>query len=166
MQARLKDAIGIAKVQVDTWKTTYGGLVPESYLQAMTYESRERKWKEILKKGTVYIAKNELDEIVGFSCGGEERSGNYPDYHGELYAIYILKEYQRSGLGKSLVKPVISDLINRGIFSMVVIVLEKNPSKSFYESLHGKKIDTLTTEIAGKPLQESVYGWKDINQLL
>jgi len=31
-EAQLKDAAGIAKVQVKTWQTAYKGQMPESYL--------------------------------------------------------------------------------------------------------------------------------------
>ena len=31
-EAQLKDAAGIAKVQVETWQTAYKGQMPESYL--------------------------------------------------------------------------------------------------------------------------------------
>lgn len=66
----------------------------------MTYENREKKWKDIISKQAVFVARNNKDEIVGFSNAGEERTSKYPDYKGELYAIYILKEYQGKGLGK------------------------------------------------------------------
>lgn len=31
-KAYLNDALGVAKVQVDSWKTTYKNIVPEAYL--------------------------------------------------------------------------------------------------------------------------------------
>jgi GNAT superfamily N-acetyltransferase len=163
-KAGQEDAIGISKVQVDTWKTTYRGIVPSEYLEAMTYESREQKWKEILKAGTVYVAEDD-ERIVGFSCGGKERSGKYPEYQGELYAIYILQEYQRKGLGRSLLHPIIKDLLKQQIYKMLVIVLEKNPSRFFYESLGAGVIDTLETEFTGEKIPEKVYGWQDIRKI-
>jgi len=42
-KANLTDAKGVAKVQVDSWKTTYKNIVPDEYLNKMTYESRELK---------------------------------------------------------------------------------------------------------------------------
>ncbi|WP_328286263.1 GNAT family N-acetyltransferase [Peribacillus psychrosaccharolyticus] len=49
---------------------------------------------------------------------GKERSSKYPDYTGELYAIYILKEYQGNGLGKLLVKPIIKELQQKNLCSI------------------------------------------------
>lgn len=44
-RAVLADAKGIAKVQVDSWQTTYQGIVPAEFLAGMSYEDREQKWK-------------------------------------------------------------------------------------------------------------------------
>ncbi|MBO0992797.1 GNAT family N-acetyltransferase [Bacillus sp. SD088] len=165
-QAEQTDAKGIAKVQVDSWRTTYKGIVPDKYLHSMTYESREEKWKDIIPQTAVFIAETNTGEIVGFANGGKERTEKYPNYIGELYAIYILEEYQREGIGRLLVEAVIEDLQENNIFSMIVQVLAENRSRFFYESLGAKKIDTAEIEIAGKQLTEFVYGWENINTIV
>ena len=161
-KANPKDAIGVAKVQVDSWKTTYKNIIPNVFLNKMTYDSREQKWKEIISNQSVFVAETNEGEIVGFSNGGKERTGKYPNYSGELYAIYILETYQRKGLGKILLKPIIEDLKQNNIFSMTVLVLEENSSRLFYESLGAKQIDTIEIDILDKKLNELVYGWADI----
>ncbi|MED3996062.1 GNAT family N-acetyltransferase [Peribacillus frigoritolerans] len=165
-KAVLTDAKGIAKVHVDSWKTTYANIIPDEYLNNLAYEGREQLWKGNIPNSDVFVAENEEGKIVGFSSGGKERSGKYPDYTGELYAIYILKEYQGNGLGKLLVKPIIEELQQKKIFSMTVLVLEDNSSRLFYETLGGKKIDTIEVNISGKKLNELVYGWDNIRTLL
>lgn len=159
------DAKGVAKVHVDSWKTTYKNIIPNEYLTQMTYESREPKWKDIISKQAVYVAENNDGDIIGFSNGGKERTGNYPTYKGEIYAIYILEAFQRKGLGKLLLEPIIKDLMQEEIFSMTVLVLEENSSRLFYESLGAKKIDTVELDILGKKLNEFVYGWTDIRRI-
>lgn len=131
----------------------------------MTYENRERKWEVIISGSSVFVAENEEGKIIGFSNGGIERTGNYPAYKGELYAIYILEEYQRNGIGRLLLASVIEELNQQNIISMVVLVLEANGSRMFYEMLGAKKIDTVKIEIAGKQLNEIVYGWNDIRNI-
>ncbi|MCY8816339.1 GNAT family N-acetyltransferase [Bacillus atrophaeus] len=164
-KAVLSDAKGIAKVHVDCWKTTYKNIVSDQYLNNLTYESREQLWKNNIPNGGVYVAENKEGEIVGFSSGGIERSGNYNGFEGELYAIYILKEYQGNGIGKALVKPIIDEIKEIGLNSMLVLVLKDNISRLFYESFGGKKIDTVEVEISGKKLFELVYGWEDIRNI-
>nr|WP_263327024.1 GNAT family N-acetyltransferase [Neobacillus sp. Marseille-Q6967] len=161
-KAVLSDAKGIAKVHVDCWKTTYKNIVSDEYLNNLTYDSREKLWKNNIPNGGVYIAENKEGEIVGFSSGGKERSGIYNGFEGELYAIYILKENQGNGIGKALVKPIVDEIKEMGLNSMLVLVLKDNISRLFYEALGAKKIDTVEVEVAGKKLSELVYGWEDI----
>lgn len=164
-KAVLADAKGIAKVHIDSWRTTYTKIVPDEYLNKLSYESREQLWQDNIPNGGVYVAETTNGEIVGFSSGGKERTGNYPEYAGELYAIYILKEYQGNGLGKSLVKPIIAELQQQNISTMLVLVLEDNSCRFFYEALGGKKIDTFQVDFADEKLNELVYGWDDIRNI-
>ena len=164
-KAVLADARGIAKVHVDSWKTTYDNIVPVEYLNKLSYESREQLWKNSIPNGGVYVAETSEGEIVGFASGGKERTGKYPDYAGELYVIYILKEYQGNGLGSLLVKPLIDELQLQNISTMLVLVLEDNSSRLFYEALGAKKIDTIEVEFSGQRVQELVYGWSDIRNI-
>lgn len=161
-KAVLADAKGIAKVHVDSWKTTYANIIPERYLNNVTYEKREQLWINNIPNGGVYVAETKEKDIVGFSSGGEKRTDKYPGYTGELYAIYILKEHQRDGVGKLLVRPIIEELKQKNMSTMIVKVLEDNSSLLFYEALGGKKIDTVEEQFSGKTLNKRVYGWDDI----
>ncbi|USK47893.1 GNAT family N-acetyltransferase [Bacillus sp. CMF12] len=161
-KAVLNDAKGIAEVHVDSWRTTYKNIIPDEFLNNLSYQRREELWINNIPKGNVFVAENDKGEIVGFSSGGIERSGKYKEYQGELSSIYILKEFQGQGIGKALTNPVIKELEKLGINSMLVFVLEENDSRLFYETIGGKIIDKIEVEIAGKKLKELVYGWDNI----
>ena len=163
--AELSDAGGIAKVHVDSWRTTYKNIIPEEFLENLSYQSREELWINIIPKGIVFVAENDEGQIVGFSSGGKERSGDYKEYQGELSSIYILKEFQGQGIGKALVKSVTKELGKSGMDTMLVFVLADNNSTLFYEAMGGKVIDKIEVEIAGKKLYELVYGWDTIDTL-
>ncbi len=159
-KAKMEDAEEIAKVHVDSWRTTYKGIVPDSYLETLHYEKREEIWRTAIPTGNVFVAENEEGRIVGFANGGKERSGQYPGYDGELYAIYLLEAYQGKGIGSTLVKKVIEYLKEKGINSMIILALEDNPACMFYETLGGKRMGTEELEIGGKEFTEVVYGWR------
>ncbi len=167
-KARLQDAEGIAKVRVDSWRSTYKGIVNSQYLDNLDYESRTDRWRKILtdKKSNerILVAENDDKEIVGFSCGGPERERD-DLYKGELYAIYILKEYQRHGLGRRLVAPLVEFLLANDIHSMLVWALADNESKKFYESLGGTFVKKRYLTIGSQSLVEHAYGWEEISQL-
>ncbi|MFJ7661235.1 GNAT family N-acetyltransferase [Lysinibacillus sp. NPDC097162] len=83
------DAKAIAKVHVDSWRTTYANIVPDEYLINLSYENREQLWIKNISNDAVFVAENNEGQIIGFSSGGKERSGKYIEFEGELYAIYL-----------------------------------------------------------------------------
>ncbi|QPC46973.1 GNAT family N-acetyltransferase [Mangrovibacillus cuniculi] len=154
-----KDAICIAKVHVNSWKTTYKGFLPDSYLDSLTYEKRVPLWEGAIPLGGIYVVEDPNGKIVGFASGGKERSGNYKEHDAELYAIYLLEEVQGLGLGKLLVQNLVNGFKDNGYSAVLVMVLEGNTACKFYEALGGKVIDSLEDEIAGVKVTELVYGW-------
>ena len=170
-QARISDAAAIARVHVDSWRTTYPGIVPDDYLAGLSYEQRSGVWQRILSEAEAdaaqsnYVAVDEDGAVVGFAGGGPERSGD-PDYAGELYVIHLLKDSQRRGVGRRLVTSVASDLISNGMRSMLVWVLVQNrPACLFYEALGGLPAREQEVSLGGLPLVEVGYGWQDIGPL-
>lgn len=62
-------------------------------------------------------------------------------------------------------KRVVQHLKANGQNSMLVWVLEENPSRAFYEKMGGKEVDRKTLTVSGKVLTEIAYGWENIEQL-
>jgi len=168
-QARIEDAPGIAKVHVDSWRTTYAGIVPDDYLANLSYQRRTNLWDDILRdaerKSIVYVAENEQQEIVGFVGGGPDREEN-PPYEAELYTIYILQAYQGQGIGRRLVRVFAEQLLRAGMKSMLLWVFAQNPSRHFYEALGGRYVKSAQFEIGGATLEEEAYGWEDVSVLV
>ena len=157
-RAVYSDAADIAKVHIDSWKTTYRGIVPDAYIDKLSFDDRLNQWEKALKAGQlVVVAENEEGAVVGFANGGKERSG-HPMYTGELYALYILKAYQRQGIGSLLVREVMKGLSREGLHSMLIWVLEDNPATFFYRYMGGKEVMKQTIE-RGVPLTQIAYGW-------
>jgi GNAT superfamily N-acetyltransferase len=163
------DATAIARVHVDSWRTTYAGIVPADYLANLSYAQREQFWRDILSTSTpagcVYVAAQDAGEIVGFASGGPERSGDAL-YRGELYAIYLLASYQRQGLGRRLTMAVVQRLLHCGLASMLVWVLATNPGRAFYATLGGQQVYEKEITIGAAPLLEVAYGWPDLRELV
>lgn len=166
-EANIHDVPSIARVNVDCWRTTYYGIIPDEFLKSLSYESREEFCVRMLgeKDKFCYVAEEEEGNIIGFASGGLERTGN-PLYKGELYAIYILEDYQGKGIGRMLVQAVARRLRQWNIQSMLVWVLIENPFRYFYKSLGGKEIDRKNIQIGGAMLEEICYGWKDTGIIL
>lgn len=163
------DAPGIARVHVDSWRTTYAGIISAEYLANLSYEKSEARNRAFMTdtgvKRHFFVAEDESGRIVGFAMGGPAR-GEVPGFDGELYGIYLLKECQRLGIGARLVRAVAAALSADGLRSLLVWVLADNPSRRFYEALGGRFVRQQTINIGGQELAEVAYGWDDIRSLL
>jgi len=165
--ARVEDAPEIGRVHVNSWRTTYKGIVPDEVLANLSYTLREQKARQRLSSPTTrtYVAENEQGQIVGFVVGGLNRDASSA-YVSELYAIYILREVQGRGIGKKLTHALVERLVQDKLYSMLVWVLADNPSRGFYEALRGQYVATKPIEIGDALLDEVSYGWDDIRVML
>lgn len=166
--ATTDDAAGIACVHVDTWRTAYQGIVPDSHLASLSYDRRADRWRTALSSPRdnewTFVGIAEDGHVVGFASGGRERGGDGA-YEGELYAIYVLQEHQRSGLGRRLTAAVVERLMAAGFSSMLVWALERNPWRRFYVYLGGQPVGSKAIEISCITLSEVAYGWRDLPEL-
>ncbi|KHD34915.1 acetyltransferase [Clostridium acetobutylicum] len=92
-----------------------------------------------ITKEFMYVAENSQGEIIGFASG--ETNKIEEKYDSILYTIYILKNYQRQGVGKRLFKVVADRLRSEGAENMVVWTFNENKSRGFYERLGGSLVD-------------------------
>ena len=169
-QAVPEDCTAIARVHVDSWKTAYRGIVPEDYLARLSYTDREATWSQAIgnPQNIVLVAgdtKTTGNTVIGFVSGGANRTKD-TIYAGELYAIYILKEYRGKGIGRNLVLSLVQRFVDCNINSMFVWVLTKNPYAKFYDKLGGQQVGSQQIRIGGTSFEEIAYGWKDLSLLL
>jgi len=166
--AEVEDADAIARVHVTSWRETYRGLMPDDVLDSLSIERRSEQWKNTLADPTdayhhMFVAEAKRG-IVGFANFGKERE-NDEIYRGELFAIYILREFQGRGLGRDLVEEVANGLLELGVLSMLVWVLSDNPARKFYERLGGVYLREKTITIGNVNLPETAYGWSKLPPL-
>jgi ribosomal protein S18 acetylase RimI-like enzyme len=167
-RAITSDAQGIAKVHIDTMRTTYHGIYPDKFLSNLSYDRARRIWETTHlipnSQNAVYVAEDEPENIVGFAICGPDRD-NDPVYKGEVIGLYVLQKMQRRGIGKQLMLAAVQDLKGRSFSSMLVWVLADNPSKRFYEELGGEHVQTREVTTGGKLLKELGYGWKNLDSI-
>ena len=168
-EAGPEDAAAIARVQVETWHTTFRGTLPEDFLAGINLESQTPRWEEELndpaRASFLFVAETINGEVLGFASCGPERKGD-SEFDGELYAIYILEAFQRAGLGRALTLAVVERLMAAGFRSMLIWALEVNDAgRRFYEKLGGRLLRTgsVTRDLHTFPTVG--YGWTDIAAL-
>jgi GNAT superfamily N-acetyltransferase len=163
-EARQEDASAIARVHVDSWRSTYRGIVPEGFLAEMSYQDFEDRWggwlRNVGEPRLAYrVAELPSGRIVGFATGGPRHGPLYTGYAGELYTLYLLREHQRAGIGRRLMGSVARELAEGGTYSLLAWVLARNPSRSFYEAVGGELLGSQEIKIGGARLEEVAYGW-------
>ena len=145
------DIDGKAYVHWKSWQETYRGLVGDDYLdEKMTYE----RCRAVAHRSTdgVLVAKDGGGNVVGFACCGPYRDDTMEDT-GEVYAIYVLAEHQKRGVGGALMDEALARL---SAYSKVALwVLDTNERAiGFYERC-GFRFDGVSTEIMlGIPCRE------------
>jgi ribosomal protein S18 acetylase RimI-like enzyme len=166
--ANMADVKAIARVDVESWRTTYAGLIPDGYLASLDVAERAGRWEGVMRRvgGQAFYVAEEHGDIVGYAYGGPGRDQD-PVFRGELYALYLVKQAQGRGWGRALMGQVAAHLVGQGMSSMLVWVLRDNVAgRGFYERLGGVRIGEHLLVFEGISVPEVSYGWRDAHVLV
>ena len=157
-----KDCKDIAHVVTISWNETYRGIVPDSELDAL-FESEELRTKKSYKEFDINN-NNQLvmevdNKVVGFVNYGKSYDEEFSDC-GEIYALYIIGEYQGNGFGKKLVEEAKKELKRLGFNKMIISCLKGNSSNEFYQHIGGKYVKDRIYQRLN--LSEKVYCFEKI----
>lgn len=158
-EAREQDVPALAVLHVETWRSTYQDLQLFGKVQAPKHEVREWQWREAFSKNDgswfCYVVQRPDGQLVGFTKGVRTDASR-----GELSKIYLLRDYQRLGLGKKLIGLVARRFLQEGRSTMSAYVDPANPSCGFFESLGGTWLREPNAKI-----NHTWYVWHDLRQL-
>lgn len=159
------DARRIAEIYVETWRSSYPGMLPDRVLTQMSIERQEAGWRNTLQRQhgaeTVLAAGTRRDGIVGFgSCGAARCLGDR--FAGEVFTLYVLPDHQGQGHGRALLQACFRCLSIGGRGSAIIWVLAANPSRFFYEAMGGAAVAEREEQLFGSKLPEIGYGWPDL----
>jgi ribosomal protein S18 acetylase RimI-like enzyme len=163
--AEAKDIEDMIDVNLKTWRTTYASIIDEDYLLEREKEKeRENRVKrdkdnfgrlEVEGRKVYKCVAIDNEKVIGTAtygkCRQEDRYGL--TNAGEIYAIYILKEYQQRGIGKKLINFAVNDLINENYVK-------------FYKKIGGNSKLTRNIQIGKQTLEEIGFVYDDIDELL
>ncbi|MCF7911278.1 MAG: GNAT family N-acetyltransferase [Candidatus Cloacimonetes bacterium] len=156
-KAECHDLRQISYVHVDTWRDAYHGIIDQQVLDKLSYGRSQDNWKRCQERMSQYFYVAENDNIiVGFITGGRQREEELL-YDAEVYAMYVLPEFQKQGIGKMLLEKLVQDFHHENWQQFIIWCLQKNPAKAFYESLGGVHAETAKIRIGGRPLVKNGY---------
>ncbi len=159
------DAAAIASVHVESWRTTYAGLLPDGYLVGMNVTRCAALWSDVLVNRPCSEAVFVIDAVpcgvVGFcSCGRARR--DWPRSlrnGGEVYTLYVDPDHQGAGYGRALLERGLAHLREAGFLDGVVWVLDGNPARFFYQALGAHLVMERSARFAGAAIRELGYKW-------
>ena len=164
--ARPDDAAAIARIHVDTWRSTYAGLLPDRYLVKMSMTRWAAHWSGVLDRPNgaekVIVVSETPVGVVGFSSLGPARGDRSPlarQTYGEIYTLYVEPDHQGVGLGRLLLEGGLALLADAGFPGAVVWVLDGNPSRFFYRALGAQYASERGSRFAGAAVRELGYRW-------
>ncbi|MDE2869256.1 MAG: GNAT family N-acetyltransferase [Chloroflexota bacterium] len=138
------DAEAIESVRIATWKACYRGIVPDAHLNALSVQSsrviRLRTGIERAEVGGSLVAVAG-SRIIGMGFAGPPEDDQLPEGTGEVFAVYVLSEWQGRGVGRALLERLTSGLRALGYRSAVLWTLrDRLPTRRFYEA-NGWELD-------------------------
>jgi GNAT superfamily N-acetyltransferase len=149
--ADVGDAPAIANVHLIGWRTTYNGIVPDSYLERLDTLHSASWWRGYLADPAIctVVGDDDTDGVVGFASAEG----------GELYALYVLPGHQLKGLGRRLLGEIAHRLGERGARELCVWALERNPCIEFYRRVGGREIGRKSIVLDGVELEELAFAF-------
>jgi ribosomal protein S18 acetylase RimI-like enzyme len=179
-RASVRSAAGIARVYVDTWRSSYAGILPDKTLIGMSQERQTSEWAWLIRNRTesqtVLVASEIGHGVVGMASCGLGRGGDRPSAGlyaggegakvGEVFTLYVLPEFQERGIGRQLLAAAFGALNERGCERAFLWVIASNPSQFFYERVGGRRIANRTERLWGADLDQTAYGWSDLKEAI
>lgn len=156
-------------MHVDTWRSSYPGIIPQDFLDALDTAKRAAMWEEEIGRKDAYVlVAEDAGTVCGFISGGRLRDGvNLGQaFDSEIYTLYVVSAAQGRGAGRELMRALAERLVEDRLARPVVWALEENPWCAFYERLGGKRVAQKMIEIGGAQLSDIAYGWEEMGLLL
>lgn len=163
--ATSEDVRAIARVLIDTRRTSNREQLPAGYLSGLSYEKAEREYEQAISRPepsqVTLVAQLQSGVVIGFVNGKPT-----PDAPGnnsvELKELYIQPNFQRRGVGESLVSEFMRQALRNNTQQVYVWVLSSNlNARRFYEKLGAHHVRDAERVIGGETCTLSVYVWNE-----
>jgi GNAT superfamily N-acetyltransferase len=156
--ATAADVLELGKLHAVTWAQTYNSSNPN--IQLRQYQWHKSFTEEIDGSWFCIVVANKNNELVGFAKGIINQDANSTQLKGDLNKIYLLKDYQRIGLGRKLFVLVVQRFLSKGVPAMTLFGVPQNPSGSFHEAMGGERL------YSEKGTFDGGYQWPDLKKII
>ncbi|MBO0802595.1 MAG: GNAT family N-acetyltransferase [Nocardiopsaceae bacterium] len=143
-EARASDAAGLARIQVESWRSSLAGLVPDEVLaelgEAEASGQFAERWRDAItnpptSRHKVHVAVDPADPVGFASAGPATDEDKWPATDAELYELHVLPSADDAGHGARLLHAVADTLAEDGFRTACTWALSGDaPRLSFLEA--------------------------------
>ncbi|MFJ3927706.1 GNAT family N-acetyltransferase [Streptomyces sp. NPDC090022] len=132
------DIEAVAAIRVRGWQAAYAGIVPQTYLDAMSVEgdaAQRRQWfSQPGQESRNLVALGDRGPVGWICCGPYRGEVPGPGPVGEVYALYVLPDLIGQGIGRILLDEAHAQMKDQGFEASALWVLRDNHrAQRFYE---------------------------------
>lgn len=133
-RAREDDAERIARLHIQSWRSTYGHELSAAFLQGLDVAERAAEWRRRLVDGVAVILAEEVDGLAGFVACGPAGRADRSAGEWEIYNLHVAPPRRGVGLGSRLFDAAAELGRGQGAHELVLWVVEtNNAARAFYE---------------------------------
>lgn len=165
-KAKKNDIEIISKIYIDSRRKTYKNILPDDYLNSLTYAQGEKKWTEYLENDSnvIFVHLNDGGTITSFAA-----SKPYKHIKKCLYldSLHVSPEFQSKGVGKSLIIKTAEFALENNYGSMTVSFLRGNDkAEKIYQYLGAVYLNDFINYFDNTSAMSTVLIWKDLPKLI
>lgn len=172
-EAKIDDYEGIYYVSCYSWEETYRGFMPDKYLddRINNFDERALRTKKYLEnldfEGDLdkYLVCEVDGKIVGICQYSRSQNASYAD-SGLLGALYVLKDYQKLGIGKELFRRAAKGIRDMGYKTMYLECLTGNDAINFYLKYGGQIIENIDYKISDFSVKADIVYYDKIRDVI
>ena len=155
-----KDCDTLSRLKQRMWDETYRGIYSDEKIDDFDFEENSKKFLNIINDPDVelYVA-SDNDKLIGYmSCGVPSRP--YKDYKQSINLLYLLKEYQRKGIGKKLFNIACNRFKEKECYEFFICCNKLNTNaQGFYKKMGGI-IDEIDDDNNDKSISQVKFLYK------
>ena len=165
-KAKENDIETISKIYVDSRRRTYKNILPNDYLNSLTYAQAEKKWTEYLENNNnvIFVHLDDTGTITSLAASKPYKHIKKCFY---LDSLHVSPEFQSKGVGKSLIIKTAEFALENGYDSMSISFLRgNNKAEKIYQYLGAVYLNDIITYFDNTSAMSTVLIWKDLPKLI
>lgn len=135
------DVEELSRLKQIMWMQTYRGIYSDDVIDNFDYEKHKNKFLKLIDNPDInfYVVESN-NKLIGYMTYGLP-TRPFRDYEQEIGLLYLLKEYQRNGIGRELFNIAFNGIKEKGYKEFFISCNKYNVNaQEFYKKMGGEVI--------------------------